>query len=335
VNRSKIDGKHVSVEDVMSSTVEILDGANNPILLGFDRSTLEAQEKGIELAKRLDAIIPTTYFHPVLKKILDGSIKTCTLDDVRDNADVVIYWGSDPESSHPRHLSKFSYFPRGKLRKKGMEDRSAICIDVRETPTSKICDINHIIPPRMDGALMKDIMDVLDGRIPKSFLGKKKLVELSNSLRKAEYGIIFIGSTLGRVSGALEELMERTGFHLIPMVEHNAIGFARLHSGSTTFMEALQKADAALIVGADPLSTVPLSISRRLLGIPTITVDSFNTPTTVISDVVIPSAIDGIEDGGKVLRMDSREFQLGKIVDGDEMSEEGILSQIITSIDRT
>jgi formylmethanofuran dehydrogenase subunit B len=343
-----MDGDDADLKDAIDAAADILRRAKNPMVFGLDHSTMEAQREGIELAMKIEATLDDASGQgEIVERIFSGSIDTCTLDDVRDNADVIVYWGSDPSNSHPRHLSRFSYFPRGKLRQKGMEDRTAICIDVRESSTAEICQ-SYKIPPGRDEELMREIIDLLNGKIPKSVLETKQLIQLTNSLKKAKYGILFIGSGLKNFD-ALEVLLHKLGeiteFYSIPMVEHNTIGFNRTlydktgYVNEVSFKDCLEKSpvrevlrnkipDAALIIGEDALSSIPFCISKYLLEIPTITIDSFSTPTTEISKVVIPSAINGIEAEGSVLRMDGLEFKLEKTIENDRMSEEDILKAL-------
>ncbi len=111
-----VGGSEVRGEEAVTAAGELLAGAECPLLLGFGRSTLEAQKLGIELAKKLGSVIddPTSRQGLIMERILKGEVPTCTFDDVRNYADVSIYWGDDPSSSHPRHLSRFSYFPGGR-----------------------------------------------------------------------------------------------------------------------------------------------------------------------------------------------------------------------------
>ncbi|HMB45598.1 MAG TPA: formylmethanofuran dehydrogenase subunit B, partial [Candidatus Methanoperedens sp.] len=138
-----IDLKPTDIESSIRKTVEIIKNARSPMLFGLDNSTCEAQAKGIQLAKKINAVIDDTSSFCqglLMERILQKKLRTCSLEDIRNKADVLVYWGSDAQDSQPRHLSRFSYFPRGESRQRGYEeDRMAIAIDVRESNTAKIC----------------------------------------------------------------------------------------------------------------------------------------------------------------------------------------------------
>jgi formylmethanofuran dehydrogenase subunit B len=49
--------------------------------------------------------------------IQDVGIPSCTLGQIRHRADLVIYWGSNPWSAHPRHIERYTAFSEGRFEK--------------------------------------------------------------------------------------------------------------------------------------------------------------------------------------------------------------------------
>ncbi len=184
-----------------------------------------------------------------MERILTGRIPTCTLDDVRNFADTSIFWGADPSNSHPRHLSRFSYYPRGEKRQKSYEEeRTCVVVDVRKSPTARLCSNYYFrVAPGGDAEFMESMMAVLDGKIPKTG-DKKRMIELGTVLKKTEFGVIFPG--LGMVYSLqdkmdlFEELVTRlneiTTFKVVPMVGHyNMRGFNQLMLDQTGFINSV------------------------------------------------------------------------------------------------
>ena len=66
---------------------------------------------------------------------------TCTLGEVKNRADLVIYWGGNPAECHPRHFTKYALMPKGRFIPNGRKDRTMVLVDIRETPTAKAADI--------------------------------------------------------------------------------------------------------------------------------------------------------------------------------------------------
>ena len=135
-----IEGKEVTLDQAIARAAEILKNAKSPLLYGWSNSTLEAQSVGINLAKKMGATMDDTSSFCeglLMERILNGKIPTCTLDDVRNFADTSVFWGADPSNSHPRHLSRFSYYPRGEKRQKSYEEeRTCVVVDVRKSADS-------------------------------------------------------------------------------------------------------------------------------------------------------------------------------------------------------
>ncbi|MFA4934870.1 MAG: formylmethanofuran dehydrogenase subunit B, partial [Candidatus Methanoperedens sp.] len=188
--------KPSDIESAIRKAAEILRNAKSPMLFGWSNSTCEAQVKGIQLAKKLGAMIDDTSSFCqglLIEKLLQKKFRTCTLEDIRNKADVLVYWGSDAQDSQPRHLSRFSYFPRGESRQRGYEeDRIAIAIDVRESNTAKICKGHfYRIQPKGDREFILALIDALSGKVP--VYEPKKMLELAAILKKAEFGVIFVG----------------------------------------------------------------------------------------------------------------------------------------------
>ncbi|MCR3883621.1 MAG: formylmethanofuran dehydrogenase subunit B, partial [Methanothrix sp.] len=94
--RPAVGGGEVPLEEAVGSAAELLAGAENLLIFGLGSSSLEAQRAGVELAKKLGSAIddPSSYSQgAIMEKILAGEVPSCTLDDVRNYADVSIFWG--------------------------------------------------------------------------------------------------------------------------------------------------------------------------------------------------------------------------------------------------
>lgn len=359
----RVDGKQVGIDEAISRAAEMLSDAKRPLLFGWSCSALEAQRKGIELARRIEAVIDDTSSicqGEIVDMIIRGEIPTCTLDDVRNYGDTLIFWGCDPSSSHPRHMSRFSYFPRGeKLQRGHEEDRTAFLIDIRTSPTAKILAGNFIqISPGGDADLIEAMLAVLDGKIPK-VRDKKAMISMITTLKKADMGVIFPGLGLAyslkgrmdRLKALVSRLNETTRYKVIPMVGHyNMRGFNQLlfdvtgfinrvsfgdgvdHGPMYSVVEASKSCDLALVVGSDPISSLPAGIAKALARVPMITLDPHRTLTTELSRVVIPTALSGIEAGGSALRMDGVRIEFDPIVKSEYPSDEEVLSKILEEI---
>lgn len=118
----RVDGQLVetSLEEAVNKSAEILASANYPVLYGWSSTSCEAQRVGVELAEEIGGVIDntSTVCHgPSILSMQQVGVPTCTLGQIRHRADLIIYWGCDPWSAHPRHLERYTSFTEGRFRK--------------------------------------------------------------------------------------------------------------------------------------------------------------------------------------------------------------------------
>lgn len=358
-----VEGSEVSLDQAIERAAEILRNASAPVIYGWSNCTLEAQEVGLALAAKIGAFVddPSSYCEgQLMERILSGKIPSCTLDDVRNFADTSIFWGSDPSSTQPRHLSRFSYFPRGEKRQKSYEEeRTCIVVDVRESPTARLCpNTTYRVLPGEDLQFLEAILAVLEGKIPK-FGDKKKMIELGSIIKKTEYGVIFPGplmlvslqDQMDRFEELLRRLNEITTFKVVPMTgQYNSRGYSQLLFDRTgrvkgvkftasgeaaeapSLVEAVKGADGILVLGSDPLLDLPLGLARSFAAAPIIAIDPRRSLTADVARVVIPSAISGLETGGTALRTDGVRITFEPSMKTNQLADEQILTRIMEAI---
>jgi formylmethanofuran dehydrogenase subunit B len=116
------DGKlvPVSMDEAVHASAEILANATYPILYGWSSTSTEAQRAGVELTEEVGGIMDNTAVvchGPSILGVQEVGIPTCTLGQIRHRADLIIYWGCDPWSAHPRHLERYTSFTEGRFEK--------------------------------------------------------------------------------------------------------------------------------------------------------------------------------------------------------------------------
>lgn len=359
---SSIEGKEVSTESAVKKAAQLLRKAKNPFIFGLDNSTLEAQAAGIELARVLRANIDDTSSFcqgSMIQAIFNGDIPTCLLSDLKDSCNpLIIYWGSNPYHSHPRHLSKFSYYPHNRESRRTdlMPEVVLSCVEVRETETSLMCHPVFKVTPGEDGKFIEKIVATLRGIGSTS--DSKTFAEMVD---KTDFCMIFAGLGLTySIDGSFYSFIEmvrtigkRTRIAVVPMVGHfNMRGFNHLlqketgyvnrvsfasngsHGEEFSFLEQVrrQNTDCILIVGSDPFSNLPPSLMKMLRDVPIICLDPFTTCTTRSADVVLATALSGLEVGGSAIRMDGERVPLLQAKRSDFPSDEAILRIILDKI---
>jgi formylmethanofuran dehydrogenase subunit B len=104
------------------------------VVLAPDLST-QAQRAAIALADLLRAGVDTATSAPAAAGLLAGQRRgraAATLGEVRNRADVVLFWGIDPASRYPRFLSRYALEPAGTHVPAGRAGRTVISVSIGE-----------------------------------------------------------------------------------------------------------------------------------------------------------------------------------------------------------
>jgi formylmethanofuran dehydrogenase subunit B len=272
-----------------------------------------------------------------------GGKVSCTLGEVKNRADLIIYWGGNPAECHPRHFTKYTLTQKGKFVPNGRKGRTMVLVDIRETPSAKAADIFLQIRPTKDfevltilRALIKE-QRVDEATVAETGLTVAQLQELADRMKRARFGVLFFGMGLSMTRGKhmnsaailtlAAELNAFTKFVAMPMRGHGNVtgsdvvmrwstgypfgvnlcrGYPRFNPGEFSSVDLLLRGDndAALILGADPGATMPQPAIDHLARIPTIVLDPKVTHTSRLARVHITTAATGISAPGTVYRMD-------------------------------
>ena len=357
------DFVETSYDEAIRRTAEILVKAKKPLLYGFSSTSCEVHEIAVEIAEEIGGVIDNTAsvcHGPSILAIQEVGYPSVTLGEVKNRADLVIYWACNPMHAHPRHMSRYTIFPRGMFTDKGKLDRYLVVVDVRRTETAEIADLFVKVKPGMDFEVLNALRTIINrGEIRREEVGgvpKDTLLELAERMKKCKFGIIFfgVGLTMSRgkhrnVAEAIKlvrDLNRFTKFSIMAMRGHyNVTGFNEVltwesgfpyavdftrgypwyNPGETDANSLLQNedVDAALVIASDPAAHFPRDSDRYLAKIPLIVIDPYWSLTSKIADIVIPSKVVGIEVEGSAYRMDAVPLRLGKIIEA-----EGLLSDV-------
>ena len=148
-----IDGQPAGYDQAMERAAEILLSARFPLTYGLSDTTTEAQRVALAITDWIGGIVDTTtsVCHGPSGIAFQGVGEvTCSLGEVKNRADYLIFWGGNPAESHPRHFTKYSLMPKGEFVPNGRKDRTAVLIDVRKTKSAKAADHFLQVKPRRD-----------------------------------------------------------------------------------------------------------------------------------------------------------------------------------------
>ncbi|MBX6315046.1 MAG: formylmethanofuran dehydrogenase subunit B [Isosphaeraceae bacterium] len=206
-----IQGRPVAAEEAIDRAAAILSRARAPIILGLTRTTIEAQAAAVAIADRLGAAIDPGHSADAIRRILAiqriGQV-SAMLGEVRNRADVVVFWGVDPITTHPRHWERYSVEPVGRFVPEGRRGRTVLVADAHRTATAERADGFLPIEPDRQfevlwtlRALVKGVP--LDPERVRRATGFEigPLRDWADRLARARYGAFFFGAELGRARG--------------------------------------------------------------------------------------------------------------------------------------
>ncbi len=369
-----IDGKPATYDEALDVAAEILTQAVNPVTYGLSDTTCEAQRVAVAITDWIGGTIDTTTsvcHGPSGIAFQEVGEVTCSLGEIRNRADFVIFWGGNPAESHPRHFTRYSLMPKGEFVPRGRKDRTAVLIDVRRTKSAKAVDIFLQIKPRSDfelawalRALVKGI-EVDDSIEEATGIPLETLADLAERMKRARFGVILFGMGLTMTRGKhlnseavlalARDLNKYTRFTAKPMRGHGNVtgadnvvswstgypfgvnlgrGYPRFNPGEFTTADLLARGevDAAMIIASDPMSNFSQPAREHLAKIPVITLDPKETATTRIARVAFTTSTYGIHTAGTVYRMDDVPIPLRPALQSRYRSDYEILKALESRI---
>lgn len=296
-----------------------------------------------------------------------GGKVSCTLGEVKNRADFIIYWGGNPAECHPRHFTKYALTPKGKHIPNGRKDRTMVLVDIRETKSAAAADIFLQIRPGKDFEVLTALRALVKGQpvdsasIAETGLSLEQLQDLVDRMKRARFGVMFFGMGLSMTRGKhmnsaailtlAAELNAFTKFVAMPMRGHGNVtgadvimryttgypfginfsrGYPRYNPGEFSSVDLLVRGDvdSVLVLGADPGATMPQPAIDHMARVPTIVLDPKVTHTSRLARVHITTAATGISAPGTGYRMDEVPLPLRPALRSPYPTDEDVVRRI-------
>jgi formylmethanofuran dehydrogenase subunit B len=363
-----VDGSEASLDAALDRAADILRRSRAPLIWGLSRSSTVGQRAAVRLAEQLGANIDTTAsvcHGPSIMAIQEVGESTCSLGEVRNRADLVIFWGADPVLSHPRHLERYSGDAKGLFIPGGRADRTIVVVDAKPTETSRVADAFLQVPANRDFEVIWALRQMLRGvELPeKTDVGvpHSQLKQLVTQMKSCRYGVVFFGLGLaqtglghanveallrlvedlnefarftarrlripGDVAGADSVLCWLTGF---PFAVNFSRGYPRYNPGEYTANELLERGevDACLFVGSEFFSELSPKAQQAVQQMPAVVLDYPNAAPPFEPTARISTAIYGVHNPGTAYRMDEIPIPLRPFLSTSLPTDEQVLTAI-------
>ena len=305
---AEIEGKPAPLEAGIVRAAAILQASRSPIIYGLSRSSTDGQRLAVSLADRIGATIDTTAslcHAPSVMALQEVGESTCSLGEVKNRADLVIFWGSNPVESHPRHFERYSVLPQGQFIARGRADRFLVVADVKPTASTELADLYLPVERGRDFEALWTLRSLVRGlpieETASTGAPLSLLTELARRMKSCRFGIVFFGLGLsmnvlghrsveallslvselndytrfyarrmrvqGDVTGADSVLAWQTGY---PFSVNLARGYPRYNPGEFSAQDMLERAeaDACLLVGSEGVARFSPAAKAQLVASP-------------------------------------------------------------------
>jgi formylmethanofuran dehydrogenase subunit B len=338
------------------------------LIYGLARSSTEGQQAAVALGDRLGATVDTTAslcHAPSVVGLQEAGESTCTLGEIKNRADLVIFWGSDPVESHPRHFERYSVDPPGLFVPRGRADRFVVVADVRRSASAEAADLYLPVEAGRDFEALWTLRALVRGVTPAPGAATGAppalLADLARRMKTCRLGIVFFGLGLsmrglghrsveallrlvadlndhtrfyarrmrvqGDVAGADTVLAWQTGY---PFAVNLARGYPRFNPGEFSANDLLERGevDACLLVGSEGVARFSPAARAALGRIPTMVLDYPTVESAVAPTVRFTTAVYGIHRPGVVYRMDEVPVPLRAVLATDYPTDADVLTRI-------
>jgi formylmethanofuran dehydrogenase subunit B len=348
-HKASVSGRPTDLEAAFDRAATLLANAERPLVYLAAELSCEAQRGGAAIADVLGAALHTTSsFAPsgMLAAQRRGRA-TATLGELRNRADLIVFWGVDPMVRYPRFAERYAPDPIGTHVPRGRTDRTVVAVDVGDGRAYDGADLRF----RFAEADESSALGVMRATIAGRALGRgaepggweDQAVVLVRRMMKARYvGIVYdaeqqagperpealiaLAQALngptrcalvglragGNRSGSDAVLTWQTGFPTAVDFSRGAPRYAA-GDGSATLAAATEH-DVALLLG-DPAS-VAAPIVQALARVSCIAVGPYASELAPTPVVTIDTGVAGIHEGGIALRMDDVPLPLRPSIQG-------------------
>jgi formylmethanofuran dehydrogenase subunit B len=345
---TRVNGRTASLEQALSEAARLLTGAKRPLVYLAGDLSCETQREGVAIADRLHAAIDSlaaTAATGVLAAQRRGRAGA-TLGEIRQRADLVVFWAVDPSGRYPRYGSRYAVEPRGVAAVQGRKSRTLIAVDVGESRGPADADGRVAVAPADEVDGLEMMRAAVQGRAVEDEERFRSVVELARRMTGAHYVAIVADSEPGLVpadparaealvtlaqalngptrcalstlrgggnrSGADAVLTWQTGFPF-------AVDFARGYpsyepqAGAAGLLGG-GEVDAALIIGT--AATIPEPVTTALTGVRSVAIGPRASAATFQPAVAVDTGVAGVHEGGTAFRMDDVPLPLRPSLDG-------------------
>jgi formylmethanofuran dehydrogenase subunit B len=340
-------GEEVSFEAAILAATTLLAGARGRVLVYLGPGlTIEALKPAVALADRLRAVTDTATSAAAASGILAGQRRgraAATLGELKNRADVVLFWGADPARTHPRLMERM-VAAKGTHAPEGRASRTVLSVRIGSDGVVAGADLSLQLPAAAELAALSILRSIVAGGPAPAPSPVAGLPDLAARLMSAKYvaivadgedadparssqraeGLVALAQALNTPTRAalftlrggdnrngVESLLTwQTGYPFAVEFRAGVPGYATDRRG----LDDIGSVDAALLLG--DWRAIPAGAMAALAGLPRVVIGPAASDAPGKPQVAIDTGRAGIHEGGTGYRMDDVPLPLAAAIDG-------------------
>jgi formylmethanofuran dehydrogenase subunit B len=359
-------GADAALDAALAEAAELLAGAPGRVLvvLAPDIAS-QAQRAALALADVLRARVETTTSGPAAAGLLAAQRRGrtgATLGEIRNRAELIVFWAVDPGPRYPRYWSRYAPEPVGTHVPQGRKGRVVISVSIGRDRGPAGADVDLALEPDQEVPALSVMRAVALGNTLGDLTPPlKAAADIGAQLAKARYsaivheaepaaepardpyrgeGLLALAQALngpsraalsslragGNRSGAEVVLTSQTGY---PMSVTYGSGAPQYRPAARGLAEAAAEAAAILVVGA--AAAMGESLGAVAGGRPVVVVGPRASEAPFATRVAVDTGVAGIHEGGTAYRMDDMPLRLRPPLRA-ERSAAAVLSELLAAI---
>lgn len=336
-------GIECDLDEAMSEMARRLATARRPLIYLAPDITCETQRQGVALADLLRGALDSATSDEALPFVLAAQARgraSATLGEVRNRADVVVFWATDPERLAPRFAERYAPDPAGVHVPDGRRSRAVVAVDVGDRRGPRDADMRVAIPENDEvGALTALAAALGASTAGVDVQGDATAIEgLARHMRAARY-LVIVAEAGVTESAAVDDVQRAEALVLLSLAVNDATrgalvplraggnragaeavatsqtgyplavdfrrGYPQYHPWAGRASARLSEGDVDVVLVIGALTGVPETVLSLLPRVTTLAIGPRASETRVASvSVSIDTGVPSIHEGGTVLRMD-------------------------------
>lgn len=353
-SRIRVDGQDSPLDAALDAAATLLSTATRPLVYLAPDLSCEAQREAVAIADALGAALDSITSATALPSIIAAQERgraSATLGEIRNRADLLVFWGIDPATRYPRYSTRYAPEPSGVHVTDGRRSRKVVAVDVGDAKGPADADTRIAIRPEDEVAVLTTLTAAVRSiAIPEDDGEPWRTVRaLAPVLMQTKYAVIVadgeadeserrdggraaalvaLGQALngvtrcavstlrggGNRSGADAVMTWQTGYPCAVDFTHRYPRY-RPHDGTAAARLSGGAVDAVLVLGS--ASRIPAGILEPLAGVRRVVIGPAASDSALAAaGAVIDTGTAGIHEGGTAVRMDDVPLPLRPSLDG-------------------